>query len=70
MKIVESIEPQNADKTFMGKKEIKLTLDTENGQVAIDCPAMFTDPVVDLGKLQATVEKLVEYKALADRGDT
>lgn len=67
MKIVESIEPLNSEKTFMGKKEIRLTLDTDNGQIAIDAPAMFTDPIVDLGKLQATVAKLVEYKELADR---
>jgi hypothetical protein len=67
VKIVETITPVNAEKTFLGKKELSLTLDTETGRVALDTPAMFTDPVVTLEDLQGAVKKLEEYKELADR---
>jgi hypothetical protein len=66
MKIVETITPVNADKTFIGSKEIKLTLDTDNGRVTIDAPAMFTDPIVQMDQLKDAVEKLEEYQKLAD----
>lgn len=67
MKVVETITPVNAEKTFLGKKELSLALDTETGHVAIDAPAMFADPVVTLDDLQNAVKKLEEYKELADR---
>jgi D-glycero-D-manno-heptose 1,7-bisphosphate phosphatase len=38
----------NAEKALFGNRaEIKLELDTDTGEVAIDAPAMFVDPVVD-----------------------
>lgn len=67
MKIVETIMPVNADKTFLGKKEVALTLDTETGRVSIDAPAMFTDPVVTLHDLQNIVKKLGDYNEQAVR---
>lgn len=61
MKIVETVELVNAEKVFVGDRDMKLTLDTETGQVAIDAPAMFTDPVVSLDLLEETIHK---FKAL------
>lgn len=59
MEVVERIKLINADKVFLGDKDIKLTLDTDTGRVVVDTPAMFTDPVVELDELQETVRKLV-----------
>lgn len=67
MKIVETITPKNADKTFMGKKELTLTLDTATGNVSLDAPAMFTDPIVTLHDLQNVVKKLGDYNEMAIR---
>lgn len=58
MEIVERITLVNAEKVFMGDKDVKLTLDTDTGRVSIDTPAMFTDPVVTLDDLQEIVKKL------------
>lgn len=58
MKIVEPITPINAHKVFLGKKEIDFTLDTETGELTIDSPAMFTDPIVKFEDLKATIDKL------------
>lgn len=58
MKIVETVMPKNANKVFLGKKEIDFTLDTETGELTIDSPAMFVDAVVNFGDLQETIDKL------------
>lgn len=58
MKIVEHITPVNANKTVLGKKVIELTLDTETGEVAVDAPAMFTNPLVTLEDLRTVVNRL------------
>lgn len=64
MKIVETVEILNAQKVVFGDKDIKLTLDTETGRISIDTPAMFTDPVISLDKLE---EKLNKLKSHMDR---
>lgn len=61
MKIVETLTPTNADKTFLGDKNIKLTLDTETDRLTIVTPAMFTNPVVQLSELRAVLDKLSEH---------
>jgi hypothetical protein len=61
MKIVETIEIVNAQKVVMGDRDIKLTLDTENGRMSIDTPAMFTDPVVSLDAIEEKIRKLREH---------
>lgn len=63
MKIVEHITPVNANKTVLGKKVIELTLDTETGEVAVDVPAMFTNPVIKLEDLQTVVNRLESLSA-------
>jgi hypothetical protein len=60
MKIVETVEVVNGAKVIMGPKVVKLEFDTETGRVALNTPAMFTDPVVKMDELQ---EKLM---ALSD----
>lgn len=61
MKILEEIEVLNEDKVFIGHKDIKLTLDTETGQVSIDTPAMMPNPVVSLTVLEEKIGKLREH---------
>jgi hypothetical protein len=61
MKIVETVEIVNAQKVVMGDRDIKLTLDTENGRMSIDTPAMFTDPVVSLDAIEEKIRKLREH---------
>jgi hypothetical protein len=68
MKIVEEVEIVNADKVFMGKEQIKLTLDTETRRVSIDAPAMFTDPVATIDKLEEVITKLKGYADKAREG--
>lgn len=58
MKIQESVETTNAQKTVLGDREVKLTLDTDTGRVAISNPAMFTDPIVSLDVLEEKIAKL------------
>lgn len=58
MRIQETITPTNANKTVLGKKEIELTLDTETGEIDIDAPAMFVNPVVKLVDLKEAIDKL------------
>jgi tetrahydromethanopterin S-methyltransferase subunit B len=55
MKIVETIMPVNAEKVIIGDREIKLTMDTDTGRLAIETPTMFSNPVVSLDDL---LEKL------------
>ena len=69
MKIVEELEVVNADKVFLGKETIKLTLDTETRRVSIDAPAMFTYPLVTIDKLEETITKLKGYADKARQGD-
>lgn len=61
MKIVEEVPVLNEDKVFMGHKDIKLTLDTETGQVSIDTPAMMSNPVVSLTVFEEKLDKLREH---------
>lgn len=61
MKLVETVEIVNAQKVFMGDKDIKLTLDTDTGRLSLDTPAMFTDPIVSLDALEATISRLKSY---------
>lgn len=61
MLITEILTLVNADKTFMGPRDIKLTLDTDTGRLSIDTPAMFRDPVVSFIELQEKIAKLAEY---------
>ncbi len=65
MKIVETITPINAEKTILGERDLKLTLDTDTGRVSIKAPAMFGDPVVALSEL---MEKLELLSQLGERG--
>lgn len=61
MKIVETVEIVNAEKVWIGDKEIKLTLDTDTGRLSIDTPAMFTDPIVSLDVLERKITELREH---------
>jgi hypothetical protein len=61
MKIVEIVEIINVQKVVLGPKHIKLTLDTETGRLGVDTPAMFTEPVVSLDKLEETLQKFREH---------
>jgi tetrahydromethanopterin S-methyltransferase subunit B len=64
MKVMETLEIINAEKVFLGDKDIKLMLDTDTGRVAIHTPAMMTDPVIRLDLLE---EKITELKKLMER---
>lgn len=64
MKVVETIEVVNAQKVIMGDRHIGLCLDTETGRLAIDTPAMFTDPIISLDVLE---EKIKALRAHMDR---
>lgn len=57
MKLVESIEVVNGDRTWVGHKELKLTFDTETEYLEIDAPAMFVDPIVRFEDLQKVLNK-------------
>lgn len=61
MKIVETVEIINARTVIVGGRDVKLTLDTETGQLAINTPAMLTDPTVSLDKLEEKIQKLKEH---------
>lgn len=58
MKIVETVALVNAEKVWVGDKDIKLTLDTDTGRLSIDTPAMFSDPVVTLDALEGKINQL------------
>lgn len=63
MRVVEIITPTNADKTFMGHRDIKLELDTETDELELDMPAMLSaNPTVKLTELLETLRKLDEMK--------
>lgn len=63
MKIVETLTPTNAQKTFMGDKHITFTLDTETEELVIKTPAMFTNPTTTLNELRNTLDRLAEQAA-------
>lgn len=64
MKIVETVELTNAQKVMFGDRHVGLCLDTETGRLAIDTPAMFTNPIVTLDALE---EKIKALRAHMDR---
>lgn len=66
MKIQESVNVINGDRTFAGHRDLVLTLDTDTGELKIDTPAMFTDPVVDIDELQQAINKLSVHKEKID----
>lgn len=62
MKIVETLTPTNAGKTIIGERDVKLTLDTETGELSIETPAMWGDPVVSFDELKRKIENLTGYQ--------
>lgn len=69
MKIVETVRVVNEERTIAGHKDLQITLDTETGDVKIDFPAMFTDPVVNIEELQKALDKLAVHKEKVDAQD-
>jgi tetrahydromethanopterin S-methyltransferase subunit B len=61
MKIVETVELINKEKVVFGSKEIKLTLDTETGRLAIDTPAIFGESIVSLNTIEEKINKLKSH---------
>lgn len=66
MKIMESVPLINEDKVVFGARDLKLTLDTETGRIAIDAPAMFTDPIVSIHTFEEKIDNLKEHMSRAD----
>lgn len=66
MKIVETVRVVNADRTFAGHRDLRMTLDTDTGELKLDAPAMFTDPIVDIGELQQALDRLDVHKEKTD----
>lgn len=69
MKIQESVSVVNSDRTIAGHKDLQLTFDTETGELKVDVPAMFTDPVVYLDELQKAIDNLAVHKEKTDAQD-
>lgn len=69
MKIQECIPVVNSDRTIAGHKDLQLTYDTESGELKVDVPAMFTDPIVNLDELQQAIDKLAVHKEKTDAQD-
>lgn len=67
MRIVERVTPINSDKTLLGDRDIKLELDTDTGEMSIDTPAMFTNPIVHFSDLKDKIDKLAELQDQMER---
>lgn len=69
MKIQESVSVINRDRAIGGHKDLQLTLDTESGELKVDAPAMFTDPIVDIDELQQVLNNLAVHKEKVNAQD-